>query len=249
MLFKRHPSHAALLSVLNHTAPAEEQKLIMAHLTTCVRCRTVADSYEATLSDLNVFGRSRQSSGDARTKAHSFRNGRIFWSLAIRVSVGIITVAFFALMFLWFRHLQPVDAAELLSRAEAAQAPAKANEHHYRLQLGKHAGAAICNTADERWARSIYLSTHPCGCVHNALIKAHWNNEAMLSVRSYRQWHDQLARHRDSVLHEEQYWTIKTDTDQGILQSASLRLRSSDFRPVELTLEFANLEPISVMEW
>jgi hypothetical protein len=70
----------------------------------------------------------------------------------------------------------------------------------------------------------------------------------MLSGRSYRRWHDGLARHRDSILHREPYWTIKTDTDQGSLRSASLRVRTSDYHPVELTLEFASLEPISIVE-
>jgi hypothetical protein len=56
MPFKRHPSHAVLLSVLNHTAPADEQKLVMAHLTNCIRCRKVANRYEVTLRELNALG-------------------------------------------------------------------------------------------------------------------------------------------------------------------------------------------------
>ncbi|MBB5318482.1 hypothetical protein [Tunturibacter empetritectus] len=139
----------------------------------------------------------------------------------------------------WPRHIQTVSAAELLSRAEAAQETADASQHSYRLKVG----AATCLTTDATWSRPGL-----CGRLHGQLLKTHWDDRRMLSARSYRQWHDSLSLRRDSVSHQEPYWTVKTDTDEGLLRSASLRVRSSDYRPVRLTLEFAALESVSVVE-
>jgi hypothetical protein len=109
-------------------------------------------------------------------------------------------------------------------------------------------GATTCNTADANWSQSMDASSNPCTRVRGRLLKANWDDRQMLSAHSYRKWHDALAWRRDSVLHQEPYWTLKTDTDRGLLRSASLRVRSSDYRPVELTLEFTAMEPVSVVE-
>ncbi|MBB6142842.1 hypothetical protein HNQ77_000780 [Silvibacterium bohemicum] len=157
---------------------------------------------------------------------------------------GAIAAALLIMIFAWPKHIQTVSAAELLSRAEAAQEDTRAGQHSYRLNVG----ASTCSTTDASWSQPTDSDSDLCGRVRVQLLKAHWDDRRMLSARSYRQWHDSLSRRRDSVLHQEPYWTIKTDTDQGLLRSASLSVRSSDYRPVGLTLEFAGLERVSVIE-
>lgn len=246
MLFKHHPSEALILSVLNGTAPAAEQKLVSEHVARCPRCQSVSAQKRVLLQDLSELSRSSSRNREPLSPSNTLvfpqrRSPKIF---APRIAWGAIAAALVIGIFAWPRHIQSVSAAELLSRAEATEVDTTASQHFYRL----HVGTATCETSDPYWEQLSGPGDSPCERVHGQLLQARWDDRQMLSAHSYRQWHDGLLSHRDSVLHEEPYWTIKTDTDQGLLRSASLRVRSSDYRPVELTLIFAALEPVSVME-
>jgi hypothetical protein len=246
MLFKHHPSEALILSVLNGTAPAAEQKLVSDHVARCPRCQSVSAQKRVLLQELGELSRSSSSKREPLSPSNTLlfpqrRSSKVF---APKIVWGAIAAALVIGIFAWPRHIQSVSAAELLSRAEATEVDTTASQHFYRL----HVGTATCETSDPYWEQSSGPGDSPCERVHGQLLQARWDDRQMLSAHSYRQWHDGLLSHRDSVLHEEPYWTIKTDTDQGLLRSASLRVRSSDYRPVELTLIFAALEPVSVME-
>jgi len=61
-----------------------------------------------------------------------------------------------------------------------------------------------------------------------------------LSARSFENWRDGLASKSDEVNANADYTRITTIAATGEVASASLKLRSSDLRPVEGTLEFRN---------
>lgn len=245
MPFKHHPSTASILSVLNGTAHASEERLILAHFAACSRCHAVAERHRSLLRELSEFSQlSIQSHRDlAPSNLRSFPIKRKSMSTAVRFAGGAIAASLFILFFAWPRKIQVVSAAELLSKAEASETNLS-NNRQYRLNVG----TTTCNTTDSEWSQPIGSSFGLCTHVRSELLQAHWNDHQMLSAHSYRKWHDSLVQHQDSVLHHEPYWTLKTDTNQGPLRSASLRVRSSDYRPVELTLEFSELQPISVVE-
>jgi hypothetical protein len=244
MPFKRHPSHSLLLSALNGTA-ASERDDVSAHLAVCARCRSVANRYGAVLKDLSESGAARASRRpQSQASPPPVRTIRFPKAVVIKAAAGALAAGLLLMMFGWTRHIQTVSASEILSRVEAAQSGAPGTRHFYRLRMG----GATCNTVDAAWGGNATLNGGPCARAHVKLLQTHWNDREMLSARSYRQWHDGLSQHHDSVSREEPYWTIQTDTDQGALRSASLRIRSSDYRPVELTLKFAAFDPISVVE-
>jgi hypothetical protein len=246
MPFKHHPSEALILSVLNGTADATEKRAVSEHIATCPRCRVVSERHSSLLRELGAYRQTSPQSKRAQDSPRplSFLRSGAPKVLVFRIAGGAIAATLLIMVFAWPRHVQTVSAAELLSRAESAQEIVDRSQHSYRLNVG----ATTCYTADAAWSQPINSNSDLCGRVHGRLLKAHWDDRRMLSARSYRQWHDSLSQRTDSVLHQERYWTIKTDTDEGFLRSASLRVRSSDYRPIGLTLEFTALESVSVVE-
>jgi hypothetical protein len=246
MPFKHHPSKASLLSVLNGTADAAEQKSVSDHIAVCPRCSIVSERHGLLLRELGTYRdlspQSKQT--QAKSKPLAFPKKTTTKTIAARVVGGAVAAAALIILYAWPRHIQTVSAAELLSRAEASQETVDSSQHSYRMNVG----STTCLTTDATWSQPGDSRSDLCGRLHGQLLKTHWDDRRMLSARSYRQWHDSLSQRRDSVLHQEPYWTVKTDTDEGLLRSASLRVRSSDYRPVGLTLEFAALESVSVTE-
>jgi hypothetical protein len=246
MPFKHHPSEALILSVFNGTASADDRSRVSAHFTVCARCRTVSEHKGMLLRELSDFSRSssQRMQVQAEIKTLSFPKRRISKPAAFGYAGAALAATLLILLFAWPRHIQTVSAAELLSRAETAEIKTASARRFYRLYVG----STTCDTADANWSAPVNLQDNPCDLLHGKLRNTDWDEGQMLSAHSYRKWHDALARHTDSVLHQEPYWTLRTDTDQGSLRSASLRVRSSDYRPVELTLEFSTLQPVSVFE-
>jgi hypothetical protein len=246
MPFKHHPTKASLLSVLNGTADAAELRAVSEHIAVCARCRLVSERHGLLLRELNAYSHSTHPSKQTQaiSKTLAFPKKTTAKTITARIAGGAIAATALLMIYAWPRHIQTVSAAELLSRAEAAQETADISQHSYRLNVG----STTCLTTDATWSQPEDSHSNLCGQLHGQLLKTHWDDRRMLSARSYRQWHDSLSQRKDSVLHQEPYWTVKTDTDEGLLRSASLRVRSSDYRPVGLTLEFAALESVSVTE-
>jgi hypothetical protein len=246
MPFKHHPSEALILSVLNGTASSAEQTRVSDHVAVCSRCRNVSERKRVLLRGLNDFSRSSlpRERIDEAASTLSFPKRKISKLAVFRFAGSAIAASLFIVILAWPRHIQTVSAAELLSRAETAEVNTATDQHFYRL----HVGATACDTGDAYWSEVADSNVSPCTRFRDELHKTNWDDRQMMSARSYRKWHDALTQRRDSVLHQEPYWTLKTDTDQGLLRSASLRVRSSDYRPVELILEFAALQSVSVVE-
>ncbi|MGF7181583.1 hypothetical protein [Tunturiibacter psychrotolerans] len=246
MPFKHHPSKASLLSFLNGTASAAEQRTISEHIAVCPRCRVVSERHGLLLRELGAYSQlsAQSKQTQAKSKPLAFSKKTTAKTIAARIAGGAIAATALIMIYAWPRHIQTVSAAELLSRAETAQETADTSPHSYRMNVG----STTCLTTDATWSQPGDSRSDPCGRLHGQLLQTHWDDRRMLSARSYRQWHDSLSQRRDSVLHQEPYWTVKTDTDEGLLRSASLMVRSSDYRPVGLTLEFAALESVSVTE-
>jgi hypothetical protein len=246
MPFKQHPSPASILSVLNGTADEAERRAVSEHIAVCPRCSVVSEHDGPLLRELGTYSQliSQSKQAQANSKPLAFPKKNTDKTIATWIAGGAIAASALIVISMWPRHIQTVSAAELLSRAEAAQETADTSQHSYRMNVG----STTCLTTDATWSQPGDSRSDLCGKLHGQLLKTHWDDRRMLSARSYRQWHDSLSRRRDSVLHQEPYWTVKTDTDEGLLRSASLRVRSSDYRPVGLTLEFAALESVSVVE-
>jgi hypothetical protein len=246
MPFKLHPSEESLLSVLNGTAAGAERRAVSEHIAVCPRCSVVFERHGLLLRELGSYTRLSLPSKQTQAKPESlaFPRRTAAKTIAIRIAGGAIAATALIMMSAWPRHIQTVSAAELLSRAEAAQETADTSQHFYRMNVG----STTCLTADATWSQLGDRPSNQCGQLHSQLLKTHWDDRRMLSARSYRQWHDSLSQRKDSVLHQEPYWTVKTDTNEGLLRSASLKVRSSDYRPVGLTLEFAALESVFVVE-
>jgi hypothetical protein len=246
MPFKHHPSKASLLSVLNGTANAAEQRTISDHIAVCPRCRVVSERHGLLLRKLSAYSQltPQAKQTQAKSKPLAFPKKTTAKTIAARIAGGMIAATALIMIYAWPRHIQTVSAAELLSRAEAAQEAVDTSQHSNRMSVG----ATTCLTTDATWSQPGDSRSDPCSRLQGQLLKTHWDDRRMLSARSYRRWHDSLSQRKDSVLHQEPYWTVKTDTDEGFLRSASLMVRSSDYRPVGLTLEFAALESVSVVE-
>jgi hypothetical protein len=144
--------------------------------------------------------------------------------------------------------IQNVKASELLMRAERAEEVRQRTADHdqrlYRIQ--DNVNNLTCQLTDSVWRPVTIHAASECESAHNLFLKSRWNVKDPLSVRSFRDWHDSLVTHRDSVVQDSLYSTIRTETSQGGTFVASLRVISSNYRPVELRLEFAGAHEISV---
>jgi hypothetical protein len=89
--------------------------------------------------------------------------------------------------------------------------------------------------------------------IGNLFHEARYSWRDPLSARSFQEWRGSLKHKRDSVSvirrnGETQYYRVRTDDPEGVLQSASLALRAGDLRPTDGEFEFRGSDLISMRE-
>ena len=82
---------------------------------------------------------------------------------------------------------------------------------------------------------------------------AHYSWREPLSARSFQAWRSRLPDKRDSVsvirtLGEEESYRVRTETDSGVLRTASLTLRAPDLRPVAGAFDFEREGTVELAE-
>ncbi len=77
-----------------------------------------------------------------------------------------------------------------------------------------------------------------CEFLADRFHEAGWNRSELLSARAFQRWRKALHHKRDSIHQITDATEVTTTTEEGSIRSATLRLRSSDDRPVFGRFEF-----------
>lgn len=81
-----------------------------------------------------------------------------------------------------------------------------------------------------------------------SLNAARWNPDKPLSASAFQSWRRSLSRRHDTVSENAQDWNLRTETEDGELHAASIRIHKSDYEAVAITLEFSNMDSIQIEE-
>jgi hypothetical protein len=265
----QHPEEGQLLRYLDGELPGRKARQIRQHLEACGHCRAELEELQNTAGDCvryrkNVLGTCLPPPPEAwQDLSRGF--DRIDASLAgeslaarlARVvfpprpvvrwaATGAIAVAVVCAIVYQLRETPSVHAAALLKKAVAVadSRPRPARRIRIRTasqQLTRVVGAgqpASDTPAIERLFRS-----------------ANYNWDDPLSARAFETWRDQLPAKRDEVAAMEDpqspdrnSYRIQTTTDASELVSATLKLRMTDFEPLEGRFEFRNREWVEMTE-
>lgn len=264
----RHPDEGQLLRYLDGELPGRRARQIRKHLQACWHCRAELEELQNTVSDCvryrkNVFGtcppppdpwqdlslgfdRIDASLGGESLAARlarviSLPRPAVPWAVTGAIAVAVVST----IVYQW-RETPSVQAAALLKKAVAVadSRPRPARRIRIRtasVQLTRVVGAgqpASDAPAIERLFRS-----------------ANYNWDDPLSARSFETWRDQLPAKRDEVAAIEDpqspdrnSYRIQTTTDASELVSASLKLRMTDFEPLEGRFEFRSRDWVEMTE-
>jgi hypothetical protein len=242
---RRHPSQSRILTILNGSASGRKARDVREHLKSCLRCNKFAEESGRFLTEIPTCARI----DEPRTSANKSQASRVGWVLHSRwTSALAIGTAFFIAASSVLDGIPQVRADELLARAEISQKTRSGETLQFTqfYQARTESSNTTCQIASAGWQLVAGRAEGACDDMHRTLLGANWNADDPLSARWYRKWHDSLASRHDSLVRGELYSTVRTETSRGAIAAASLRVFSSDCRPVELRLEFANTRVISI---
>jgi len=264
----RHPEEGQLLRYLDGELPGRRARQIRKHLEACWHCRAELEELESTAGDCvryrkNVLGTclpppgpwqdlsrgfdridaslDRESLAARLARVISLPRPAVPWAVTGAIAVAVVST----IVYQW-RETPSVQAAALLKKAVAVadSRPRPARRIRIRtasVQLTRVVGAgqpASDAPAIERLFRS-----------------ANYNWDDPLSARSFETWRDQLPAKRDEVAAIEDpqspdrnSYRIQTTTDASELVSASLKLRMTDFEPLEGRFEFRSRDWVEMTE-
>jgi anti-sigma factor RsiW len=265
----RHPEEGQLLRFLDGELPGRKARQIRQHLEACWHCRAELEELQNTVGDCvryrkNVLGTCLPPPPDAwQDLSRGFDRvdaSLAGESLAARLAraifpprpavrwaaTGAIAVAVVCAIVYQLRETPSVHAAALLKKAVAVadSRPRPARRIHIR-------------TASQQLTRVIGAGqpASDAPAIERLFRSANYNWDDPLSARAFETWRDQLPAKRDEVAAMEDpqspdrnSYRIQTTTNASELVSATLKLRMTDFEPLEGRFEFRDRDWVEMTE-
>ncbi len=241
----RHLTNEALLLYSGGRLAPEQLAEAEEHLRICASCRQrshdtrLAHDVLTTLSDMGLDEVKMRSGTSSPEKRFPAQLGVPLRTASIAACVAIFLGA---VLFFSPRMITEVRASELLNKATARDTASPSVL--YKLQVGTSACATLRNGSYV----SAAVASGMCNKAITHLHRQTWSEHNPLSPKTFSAWRQSLARRRDRVDHRGSVWTVETSTDTGLLRSASLDLRETDYHPTGLTLRFDDDEELRVVE-
>jgi anti-sigma factor RsiW len=271
----RHLEEGQLLRHLDGELPRRKSRQVKQHLEACWQCRAELDELQTTVADCvkyrkNVLGAclppppepwkdlSREfdridaslAAGSLGSRLMNLVTLRAFTAPVRWAAVCAALVALTAITFDQLHETPSVQAAALLKRAVVVsesrphlvrRVSITTRTRHFTKVIG--AGAAVQPAA----AGEAELAA--------MFREARYDFEDPLSARAFTDWHDHLAAKQDLVntvadrqSPDQNAYEIKTTTDEGSLLVATLKLRMTDYEPLEGRFEFRNRDWVEMTE-
>ena len=170
-------------------------------------------------------------------------------------TIAIVVTAALLLIWVWQRPTFPVSAAQLIGRAEIADqaiARGKAGVVFQRIRIvTAHSSIERDLYRDAHGIRRVQPQTAQADAVpvEEMLAKAGVDWDAPLSPSSFRSWRDRQAGAIDSVAKKDgNLMTVVTRIPNSLIQEETFTVRSSDFHPVERTIQSDSFGTIEIAE-
>lgn len=265
----RHPEEGQLLRYLDGELPGRKARQIRKHLEACWHCRAELEELQNTVGDCvryrkNVLGtclppppgpwqdlsrgfdRIDASLENESLAARLARNlflprQAVPWAVTAAIAVAVVSTIVYQL-----RETPSVQAAALLKKAVAVADSRPRPAHRIRIR-----------TASQQLMRVIGAGqpASDAPAIERLFRSANYNWDDPLSARAFEAWRDQLPAKRDEVAAMEDpqspdrnSYRIQTTTDASELVSATLKLRMTDFEPLEGRFEFRNRDWVEMTE-
>ena len=265
----RHPEEGQLLRYLDGELPGRKARQIRQHLEACRHCRSELEELQSTVGDCvryrkNVLGtclppppepwqdlsrgfdRIDASLGGESLAARLARTifpprPALRWAATAAIAMAVVCT----MVYQW-RETPSVHAAALLKKAVAAADARPRPARRIRI-----------STASQHFTRVIGAGqpASDTPAIERLFRSANYNWDDPLSARAFETWRDQLPAKRDEVAAVEDAqspgrnsYRIQTTTDASELVSATLKLRMTDFEPLEGRFEFRNRDWVEMAE-
>lgn len=241
---EKHLTDDALVILAGRQCPDEIKSTAASHLESCAECRArLQDTrrvYSAWTQILDRGLLARENRVPFRSTMIDDQSARFPW----KPIVGLLTCCL-AIGFLLFGSsvVPTVRANSILSRAIKAE-PSIGIDPEYRFSVDKEP----CGRTGEDSKRQKAKAPSACGKAITSLRSAHWSTDHPISASAYSRWRRGLSRKRDIVTSEPSLVKLETLTEVSPIRQATLMLRTADYRPISLDLEFADETEILFVE-
>lgn len=236
-----HPTLAELLQWQTGELSPEEAEEVQRHIAGCEECQARIAELEALYGDIGTV-----SDQDAHFQFHQAlqQKRRPLWQrlqISPRWTAVTASVVIAALLIMTLTEYTPSARAEtLLVRAVKEEATRTDNAHVLKIQ----SSGMNCNIVVRRDATVVSAADSNrtlCGRLTSNLHEVGWNWDDLLSARSFKQWRDGLKEKKDAINKLSDATEVITTGTDGPLHRATLRLRSTDYRPVQARFVFASI--------
>lgn len=277
----QHLSDEMISSLISGELTTVQGFRARAHIEKCWRCRSRREAFEKAAMQITEH-RNRMAEGiptnperraklitDLRQRTTERRVPQPLWTRSIfnfQTRIGhqmnpilastlIVVAGTFLLIWVWQRSLSPVNAAQLMRRAEASDATASLNKPGVIYQKIRITTPRI-NVERElyrdprgirhRRPEAVKTGVEP---VLRMLSSVGVSWDTPLSAAAYREWHDQQVLVTDEVRKEDGgLLKLISKVSNNWIQEESLTVRASDFHPVERTIETRSYGTIEIAE-
>lgn len=246
-----HPTAEELHLYLDGELSGDDLRHVQIHLRRCTECSQQLDHWASGAALYRSYHDSVLQSGRglevpawktiAERAARPASPKPYRWWLAGATAAA---AAFLLIVVGYYRWEQAktAEATALIARAESSSLP---ESHTLRFDM-----------AGQTWLRQPERA--PTGQavqhVRSLFLRASYNWEHPLSVRSLASWRQRLARKSDDVLlirnarGEKYAYRLSTRTPRGLLRSVSLTLRSDTYHPTAASFQFEGQDRLDVSE-
>jgi hypothetical protein len=265
----RHPEEGHLLRYLVGELPGRKARQIRQHLEACSHCRAELEELQSTVADCvryrqNVLGAilpappepwqdlargfdridaslDRESLAARLARAIFPPRPAVRWAATAAIAMAVVS----AIVYQW-RETPSVQAAALLKKAVAVADSRPRPARRIRIRTASQQVTRVIGAGEP-------ASDTPA--IERLFRSANYNWDDPLSARAFETWRDQLPAKRDEVAAVEDAqspgrnnYRIQTTTDASELVSATLKLRMTDFEPLEGRFEFRNRDWVEMAE-
>ncbi|MDE1152024.1 MAG: zf-HC2 domain-containing protein [Micavibrio sp.] len=235
-----HPTLAELLLWQSGELSPERAAEVHRHIAQCEECQAKIAELESLYGDLDAVS---DQNAHFQFRQALLEKRRPFWrrfQIAPRWAAATASVAIVALLLVSFAEYTPSARAEvLLSRAVKAEM--KEPEHTHLLKI--HSSGMNCNVVVRDAAAVVSTSDSDqslCGRLTNNLHDAGWKWNDLVSAHRFKQWRDGLEEKQDTISKLQDATEVTTTASDGPLHRATLRLRSTDYRPMQARFVFTS---------
>ncbi len=246
MMISEHPEVEDLLLWRTGELSAEDAEAIESHLKECPVCQntlTGIKSVVARVGNVKAEAERRRryaASQQRRNRVAKFFESRTFMGTTASVVIG-------ALLLVTFTQWTPEARAEsLLDKAVQEQTGEPRPVRFLKVESGSLACTVALGTDNTQFKLASIGAPNFCESVSGRLTAEGWTWSNLLSAKTFQQWRHSLAKKRDSIHKSDDTIEVSTATEDGMVREASLRVRSSDYRPVAAHFEFAGVEPLKI---